>query len=78
MNSIWSLWVCCPELKSGESGLLQSAPDLQCISAQMLTWRMLGKSITQLVIILATAFPFKRTKTFEFADPPIYKNQINN
>ncbi len=64
MNLIWSLWVCCPELKPGESGLLQSAPDLQCISAQMLTWRMFGKSVTQLSILLATALPFKRTKAF--------------
>ncbi len=36
MNLIWSLWVCWPELNSGERGLLQSAPDLQYISAQVL------------------------------------------
>ncbi len=43
------------KIESGESGLLQSAPDLQCISAQVLTWQMLGKSVMQLLILLATA-----------------------
>ncbi len=71
MNLILSLWVCCPELNSGESGLHQSAPDLQCTGADLA--ECLEKKCKATLNYFGHCLAFQ---TFSFADPPIQQLQL--